>query len=339
MKILSVAIPCYNSAEYMHKAIESCLVLKEDVEVIIVDDGSAKDNTAEVGARFAAEYPTICKFVHQENGGHGQAVNTGLKNATGLYFKVLDSDDWFNTDALVKMVDKIKSNIDKGEMLDLYIANYVYEKPSENKTSVVRYTSVMPTNKTITWNDIKGVRPDQNILMHSVIYRRELLLECKLELPKHTFYVDNIFVFAPLPYVKTLCYMDLDLYRYYIGREGQSVNEKIMISRIDQQIRVNKILMDVDILNVESPALRNYMLNFLAMICCVSTVLLIKSGTEENLAKEKELWTYLKEQKPELYKAVRKTLIGFLVQVDKCVLGRKLIVLVYSIAQRIFAFN
>ena len=65
MKILSVAIPCYNSSEYMHKAIESCLVLNEDVEIIIVDDGSAKDNTAEVGARFAAEYPTICKFVHQ----------------------------------------------------------------------------------------------------------------------------------------------------------------------------------------------------------------------------------------------------------------------------------
>ena len=96
MKLLSVAIPCYNSAAYMHNAIESCLVLGDEVEVIVVDDGSRKDNTLEIGKAYEAQYPGIVKCVHQENGGHGQAVNTGLANATGLYFKVLDSDDWFD---------------------------------------------------------------------------------------------------------------------------------------------------------------------------------------------------------------------------------------------------
>ena len=95
MKYLSVAIPCYNSQEYMAKAIESCLILKDDVEIIIVDDGS-KDNTAQIGDEYVKQYPDTIKCIHQENGGHGQAVNTGLKNATGLYFKVLDSDDWFD---------------------------------------------------------------------------------------------------------------------------------------------------------------------------------------------------------------------------------------------------
>ena len=89
MKILSVAVPCYNSAEYMENCVNSLLKGGEDIEIIIVNDGSAKDNTAEIADRLASENPTIVKAVHQENGGHGEAVNTGLKNATGLYFKVV----------------------------------------------------------------------------------------------------------------------------------------------------------------------------------------------------------------------------------------------------------
>ena len=78
----------------------------------------------------------------------------------------------------------------------------------------------------------------QYILMHSVIYRTQLLKECGLELPKHTFYVDNIFVYQPLPHVKNMYYLDVNFYRYFIGRTDQSVNESVMIGRIDQQLRV-----------------------------------------------------------------------------------------------------
>ena len=84
----------------------------------------------------------------------------------------------------------------------------------------------------------------QYILMHSVIYRTELLRQCGLELPEHTFYVDNIFVYQPLPHVKTMYYLDVNFYRYFIGRDDQSVNEQVMIGRIDQQIRVNKLMID-----------------------------------------------------------------------------------------------
>ena len=92
MKLLSFAIPCYNSESYMRNCIESILPGGEDVEIIIVDDGS-KDKTAEIADEYQKKYPTIVKAIHQENGGHGEAVNTGIKNATGLYFKVVDSDD------------------------------------------------------------------------------------------------------------------------------------------------------------------------------------------------------------------------------------------------------
>lgn len=339
MKLLSVAIPCYNSSAYMHNAIDSCLVLGEDVEIIIVDDGSSKDNTLEIGKRYEAEYPTIIKCVHQENGGHGQAVNTGLKNATGLYFKVLDSDDWFDKDALLQVANELKALQRHNQVVDMFIANYVYDKPSENKQTPIRYTNIMPTNEVIGWSDMKRFLPHQNLLMHSVIYRTQLLRDCNLQLPKHTFYVDNIFVYQPLPYVKTLYYADINLYHYFIGREDQSVNEKIMISRIDQQLRVNKIMIDsCDVMALENKKCKAYMIKYLTMICAVSTVLCVKSGTAENLAKKDELWQYLKAHNRDLYKAVKHTAMGMAMQLDGK-LGRKIMVTGYTIANKIFAFN
>ncbi len=113
-------------------------------------------------------------------------MNTGLKNATGLYFKVLDSDDWFDQSALVKVLETIKMLHEQDEDIDMLIANYVYEKPSENKSSVIKYTNALPQNRRFRWYDVKRFYPQQNLLMHSVIYRTQLLRNCNLELPKHT---------------------------------------------------------------------------------------------------------------------------------------------------------
>ena len=99
MKLLTFAIPCYNSESYMRHCIESILPGGEDVEILIVDDGSTKDNTAAIADEYQEKYPTIVRAIHLENGGHGEAVNAGNRNATGLYFKVMDSDDWGDADA------------------------------------------------------------------------------------------------------------------------------------------------------------------------------------------------------------------------------------------------
>ena len=105
MKLLSVAIPCYNSESYMEHCINTLLTGGEEVEIIIVDDGSAKDRTAEIADEYAGRYPTICRAIHQENGGHGEAVNTGLRNATGIFFKVVDSDAWVNEEAFQEVLE------------------------------------------------------------------------------------------------------------------------------------------------------------------------------------------------------------------------------------------
>ena len=154
MKLLSFAIPCYNSESYMKHCIESILPGGEDVEIIIVDDGSTKDRTAEIADEYAQKYPSIVKAVHQENGGHGEAVNTGLKNATGLYFKVVDSDDWVDIDAYMKILEKLRQFKDEGSQIDMVLANYVYEKEGAKHKKVMRQTG-FPKDRIFTWSDIK----------------------------------------------------------------------------------------------------------------------------------------------------------------------------------------
>ncbi|MDP4087873.1 MAG: glycosyltransferase [Bacillota bacterium] len=338
MKILTVAIPCYNSAAYMDKAIESALIGGEDIEILIVNDGS-KDTTSIIADEYEKKYPSIIRAIHKENGGHGDAVNTGLKNATGIYFKVLDSDDWFDKESLKRVLDILRNMINDSKSLDMLIANYVYENVSMQKSKSINYKGVMPEDKFFTWNELGNFKSSQNILMHSVIYRTEVLRNCNLELPKHTFYVDNIFVYKPLPYVNTIYYTDLDLYRYFIGRQDQSVNEKIMISRIDQQIRVTKILIDCyDPMSIECEQLRKYMIKFLVMIMTVSTVLLIKANTEEGLNKKEELWNYLNSKNERLYEEVNKSFLGSFVQF-RSTFGRKLILLAYALSRKVFGFN
>ena len=313
MKLLSFAVPCYNSAAYMEKCIDSLLPGGEDVEIIIVNDGSG-DETAEIADRYEAKYPTIVKAVHKVNGGHGSAVNAGLERATGIYFKVVDSDDWVKEDAYRKILDTLRELTGGEKTLDMLISNFVYEKVGEKRRKVMRYKHALPVDELFTWNDVKHFHTGQYMLMHSVIYRTKLLRECGLKLPENTFYVDNLFVFEPLPFVKNMYYLDINFYCYYIGRADQSVNESIMIGRIDQQIKVNKLM--VDYMAEKKPLVGKnkkvfkYMLSYLDIITTVSSILLIRSGTEENLEKKKELWSYIEKKDRGLYRKLRYGLLG-----------------------------
>ncbi len=339
MKILSVAIPCYNSEAYMRKCIESLLPGGEDIEILVIDDGSTKDRTAEIADEYQEKYPTIVKAIHQENGGHGEAVNTGIRNATGLYFKVVDSDDWVDSEVLLKILRKLKELLAGPDTVDMFISNYVYDKVGQKRKKIMQYRSAMPTETVFTWDEMKSLRIGHYILMHSVIYRTSLLYECGLELPKHTFYVDNIFVFQPLPYVKKLYYLDAEFYHYFIGRDDQSVNEKVMISRIDQQIRVNKIMIDTMAgLHINGKNLRKYMQSYLDIIMTVSSIMLIKSGTEENFEKKQELWQYLKKSDIRLYYKLRRSTLGRAMNLPGKG-GRNLSVAAYKLTQKFFGFN
>ena len=334
-KLLSIAIPSYNSEAYMEHCINTLLTGGERVEILIVNDGS-KDGTAEIADRYAKEYPAVVKAIHQENGGHGEAVNAGLRNASGKFFKVVDSDDWVDEKALQAVLDTLEVYQDDIELL---ISNYVYEKQGAKHKKVMEYSKYLPINSVFTWNDMKPFPIGKYLLMHSVIYKTEMLKACGLELPKHTFYVDNIFVFDPLPSVKHMYYLNVDFYRYFIGRDDQSVTEKVMIRRLDQQMRVNRIMAESFLKReVANAYLEKYMFNYLSIITTVSSILAIKSGTEEHLHMKKQLWADLKALDKSLYRRLRFTVLGIGVNLPGSV-GRKLAVVVYKIVQKIYGFN
>ena len=338
MKYISFAIPCYNSESYMEHAIESILKGGEDVEIIIVNDGS-KDRTSEIAKQYEKKYPTIVKAIDKENGGHGDAVNTGLKYATGLYFKVVDSDDWVDEGALEQILSVLHEMVEKQTLIDMLVSNYVYEKVGAKHKKVIHYRNVMPQNRIITWKEMGHFRLAQYILMHSVIYRTELLRMCKLELPKHTFYVDNIYVYYPLPHVKTLYYLNVNFYRYFIGREDQSVNEKNMIKRIDQQIFVTKTMIDMySLRKISNKKLRNYMTNYLAIMMTVSSIICIRSKSQENLEKKKDLWEYLKKKDYRVYWKIRHGILGETINLPGKS-GRKISSMAYTVANQIIGFN
>lgn len=336
MKILSVVVPAYNSEDYLHRAVDSLLSEAADVEIVIVNDGST-DKTEEIANQYHEAYPDTVKVVHQKNGGHGDAVTTGLYAATGCYFKVVDSDDWVDSSAYRCVIKQLKQ-LTNDQQVDMVVTNYVYEKVGAFHKKRVTYKRAIPENKVFGWNETK-FRQGNYLLMHSIIFKTDLLKQINLRLPRHTFYVDNLFVFEPLQYVKRIYYLNVDFYRYFIGREDQSVNENKMIEQIDQQLFVNKKMIELYSYNqVEDESCRQYLFQFLEIVTTVSSVLALKSNTEEDLWKKAMLWNYIEKVDPDLYAQLRKRFLGALLSRKSCGI-RYFVLRIYKTCQRIYGFN
>ncbi len=340
MKKITFTVPCYNSAEYMDRCIDSLLTCGPDAEIIIVDDGS-NDDTPLIADSYAKENPDIVKVIHKENGGHGSAVNAGLQAATGTYFKVVDSDDWLDKKALGRLMTQLNEWEWEEKEIDLVVCNYIYDHLYENKTRTMSYRNVFPELEICDWNSIGRFRPSQYLVMHALIYRTEILRISKVELPLHTFYVDNIFAYQPLPYVKSICYLNLDLYHYFLGRDDQSVNEKVLMSRIDQQIKVTKIVskcVDLKAVRQQYPKLAEYMTRNVSIMMAISSIHLLLIGTKDAFLKRKELWSGIKAENPKLYRKLKYgTLSGFTYLPGRA--GGFLTVSGYRMAKRIYQFQ
>ena len=316
MKYITFTIPSYNSQDYMRHIIDNLVAVGDDIEVIIVNDGS-KDDTGKIADEYQAKYPTIVKAINKENGGHGSGVMAGIHNATGIFYKVVDSDDWVETEDVVNMLSLIKKHMEEGLDIDLYITNYVYEHVSDGSKFVMHYRKCLPVDKAFTWQEMRHVKLETVFLMHSLMYRLEKLKASGMELPNHTFYVDDIYAYIPLPYMDKIFYHDLDFYHYYIGREGQSVNYSIMCKRYEQQMRVFKIMFtrySLEELKKLPKPLYKYMFHFLMIIGAITimTTLGTKEDKEVRRQAYKDYWKELKEIDKKLFSKFRRTLPGFL---------------------------
>lgn len=304
MKLITFAIPSFNSEAYLHRAVESLLPGGEDIEIIIINDGST-DGTAAVADRYAEEYANIVKVIHKANGGHGSGVNKGLENAEGVFFKVVDSDDWVDADALKTLISTLKDHTARGIEADMYVMNFVYDHVQDNTAHTRDWRKHFPADRICSWSETKPFILSQVLLMHNIVYRTEPLRASGTVLPEHTFYVDNLFVYKPLPYMKKLYYLDIDLYHYFIGREDQSVNIKNFTKRYDQQLRVMRCMTDSytygEIMSFE-PGLRKYMLHDLSVIM-MNTMMFCASGGSDEVRKEeyRAMWNHILDTDPQMH--------------------------------------
>ena len=311
MKYITFTVPCYNSEEYMRHCIDNLVAVGDDIEVIIVNDGS-KDSTGEIAAEYENKYPTIVRAIQKENGGHGSGVMTGIHNASGLFFKVVDSDDWVETADVLTLVNIIKKNIEEQKQIDLYITNYVYEHMTDGKHYTMHYRKFLKSDTVTTWAEMKRINLETVFLMHSLMYRLDVLKESKMELPKHTFYVDDIYAYVPLPFVKTIYYHDIDFYHYFIGREGQSIDYETMCNRYEQQVRVFETMFNaysLDNLRTYPRSFYKYMYQFLMIICAIANMTIVGTNKDRQLRKVvlKEFWGRMKAKDRKLYRKLRYT--------------------------------
>ena len=336
--VLSVVVPCYNSADYMDHCLETLLVGAEDVEIIVVDDGSTRDNTAAKADAWAERHPDTIRVIHQENKGHGGAVMAGLRAARGVYLFELDSDDWVDRDAFSLLLTTLRRLVGSGRPVDLMIANYVYEHTYSGTRRVMKFGGALPKNRPFTWDDIGRFAVDQKIAMHSLIYRTQVVRDSGLELPEHLFYVDNLYAYVPLPYVKTAYYLPVDLYRYFIGRDDQSVNADVFLGRIDQQYRITSMMIDAVKLpeGAGNPKLAAYMAGYLSMIVAISAALAVRDGSPAALERRRAMWEHIEATDPGL-----RARLGWLPRVASLPgrWGRWIVLVLWRYARRVYRFN
>lgn len=333
MKYISFVVPCYNSQNYMEKCIDSLLIGGKDIEIIIIDDGST-DNTGKIADKYQKKYPNIIKAIHQENGGHGEGINTGLKYATGKYFKVIDSDDWADKKAYKELLKKIKK-IDA----DLIVMNYVYTYTDGRKDQVINFSNVFANNETITWKQTKRFKTTQYLSLHSLMYKKSVLDQANIKLPKHIFYEDNLFIYLPLPYTKTIHYLNLDFYRYYIGRADQSVQEPQLIKRSSHQVQVTKeVCNKYDLTEIKDKKLRKIMHRECVFLMTIGVIFSRLAYNETGEKQYKELWASIKQNNPKLYRKMLPFSMAALVSIPGK-FGRFLAIKGFRFAHHLVKFN
>ncbi len=260
-KILTISVAAYNVEKYLAKLIESVIAADRygDVELIIVNDGS-KDGTQKIAEHYEQKYPDTIRLVNKENGGHGSAVNWGIRLAEGKYFRALDGDDWVDVSGTQKLIELLK-----GSSADLVLTDFLQcftDKTVEKREfPKLKPYNLYPLNAALKKTDWMPY--------HTVIYKTRLLQSNGISVDEKCFYEDNEYCIYPLKYVKTLIYFDLYCYCYRYGEAEQSVSMLSRKKHIDDSSRVCKSL--IKYLNQERKTagtqLTEYMVRNTARMC------------------------------------------------------------------------
>ena len=239
-KVLSVVIPSYNVERFLRQTLDSFLdkrILK-DIEVLIVDDGSS-DGTGAIGKEYETRYPDSFRLISKKNGGHGSTINRGIEESRGTYFKVVDGDDWVDTEGFVCMVEKLRTC-----SADYVVCNY-YEVDDQTKERTPREFKMLQREQgSGEYWDFSEIVTRTQIPMHSLAIRSAILKEHHIRLDEHCFYVDVEYILYPVPYVEKVAFFDIYVYMYRLAQATQSVSMQGYQKHIQNHIDVIMHLTD-----------------------------------------------------------------------------------------------
>lgn len=223
-KILTIVVPSYNAEAYLRDNLESFCIdeIVNDIDVLVVNDGST-DRTAAIAEEYVEKYPDTFRIITKENGGHGSGINCGIKHAFGKYFKVVDADDWVDRDAFVKLIQVLKkknSDIVYSGFFWVFDDGCSLKKDFKRKAETKIPFAAVDYNKEYYFDDIAD---KLYIKMHNMTIKTDILKNHGIKIDEHCYYVDMEYITYPIPYVKTISFVDSFVYMYRIGRQGQSV--------------------------------------------------------------------------------------------------------------------
>lgn len=233
-KILSVTVPAYNAQDYLKKCLDSFLIDDEELfnmlEILVINDGST-DDTSIIAKEYEDRYPQVFKLINKENGGHGSGINAGIKNATGLYFKVVDADDWVDKYSLKKLLELISNMRDSKP--DIIASDFVTVLDGEfTQIKVWRATHDRTQYGKII--EFSSGEVKECIKMHSMTIFTEILKNMGMRIDENLYYVDAEYITFPIPYVNSVYYDPHILYQYRLGRKGQTMDIDIMKKNCSQ---------------------------------------------------------------------------------------------------------
>ena len=233
-KVLSVCVPSYNMEKYLNRCIDSFLVpeVLDRLELIIVNDGST-DNTLSIANEYKTKFPQTIVVIDKPNGHYGSCVNASLKVATGKYFRIVDADDWVDSNALVTFINKLE-NID----VDCVCTKHTVHDLNESNIRVQTYEATFETPLNMNEIDV----PIECLFMHDLSYSTQLLKLIEYDQTEGICYTDNEYVYFPLSCSKNILFLDISLYQYYIGRDTQSMAPEVLRKNYNHFVIVlNKI--------------------------------------------------------------------------------------------------
>jgi glycosyltransferase involved in cell wall biosynthesis len=297
-KILTISIAAYNMQDYLARCLDSLIApeVMNDTEVLIINDGS-KDNTLKIAQEYEKKYPNTFKAIDKPNGGHGSTINKGIELATGKYFRLLDADDWFDTSEFVKLVKTLR-NTNCDIILNQHSHEYVY-----NKITIPQLFKNVEFGKIYTLSEPISVGRAWFELATSN-YRTSILQENNIRISE-CFYCDIEYSAYPLKFVNTVMFLDLHVYKYFIGREGQSISSVSITKHYQDHLRITKNIIEwykVN-LNEENLAKKDIYHKMLIQKTSSNYIALMLHYSDRKQARKllKEYDDYLKEQGKEIY--------------------------------------